>query len=97
MAMSEMEAFSDLKKQVYKEGNKELEDKYRLEVAEKFEETIRVNNIYNRLLIFDSNLYHSANDYISPDDDPRLAFMGFTKGVRSTHDRINLANINFYI
>ena len=26
----------------------ELEDKYRLEVAEKFEETIRVNNIYNR-------------------------------------------------
>ena len=97
MAISEMEAFSDLKKQVYREGNKELEDKYRLEVAEKFEETIRVNNIYNRLLIFDSNLYHSANDYISPNDDPRLVCMGFAKSVRSTHDRINLANINFYI
>jgi len=42
-----------------------------------FEETIRVSNVYNRLISFDSHLHHAAQDFFGDDHDSRLTLVIF--------------------
>jgi hypothetical protein len=50
----------------------------RNENNDQFEETIIIKNKFNRLILFDSHLYHSANDFIGNDkDSSRLTLVFF--------------------
>jgi len=50
----------------------------RNENNDQFEETIVIKNKFNRLVLFDSHLYHSANDFIGTDkDSSRLTLIFF--------------------
>jgi len=48
---------------------------YRTENNERFEEEIVVKNNYNRLLAFDSHLFHGVKDFTN--DEPRLTLVSF--------------------
>jgi len=52
-------------------------DTIRLEDREVYEETIKVSNVYNRLLTFDSYLHHSAQEFFGEDIDSRLTLVFF--------------------
>lgn len=71
----------DKKVESFKDLNKlKKYEPYRLENNNQFEETIRVNNVFNRCVIFDSSSYHKANGFntLSIDTD-RLTLIGFIK------------------
>jgi hypothetical protein len=53
----------------------------RKENNDQFEESIMVKNRFNRLVAFDSHLYHSANSYIGVGDTSRLTLVFFIIGV----------------
>ena len=42
-----------------------------------YEETIRVSNVYNRLVSFDSHLFHTAQDFFGEGQDSRLTLIFF--------------------
>ena len=42
-----------------------------------YEETIRVSNVYNRLVSFDSHLFHTAQDFFGEGQDSRLTLVFF--------------------
>ena len=47
-----------------------------------YEETINVKGLYNRLLVFDSNIYHAAHDFFgSSKEDSRLTLVSFVHGL----------------
>ena len=65
------ESFKDLKK------IKDYES-YRLENNNQFEETIRVNNVFNRCVMFNAPSYHKANGFNTIDNsEDRLTLIGF--------------------
>jgi hypothetical protein len=51
--------------------------KYKEEHNAQFEETIRVSNAYNRLVLFDSHLHHAAQDFFGEGQDSRLTLVVF--------------------
>jgi len=51
--------------------------KYKEEHNAQYEETIRVSNIYNRLIAFDSHLHHAAQDFFGEGQDSRLTLVFF--------------------
>lgn len=51
--------------------------KYKEEHNSQFEETIRVSNVYNRLIAFDSHLHHAAQDFFGEGQDSRLTLVFF--------------------
>jgi len=51
--------------------------KYKEEHNSQYEETIRVSNIYNRLISFDSHLHHAAQDFFGKNTDSRLTLVFF--------------------
>ena len=51
--------------------------KYKEEHNAQFEETIRVSNVYNRLIAFDSHLHHAAQDFFGEGQDSRLTLVFF--------------------
>jgi hypothetical protein len=53
--------------------------KYKEEQNAQFEETIRVSNIYNRLICFDSHLKHAAQDFFGEGDESRLTLVFFVE------------------
>jgi hypothetical protein len=53
--------------------------KYMEEHNAQFEETIRVSNVYNRLICFDSQLKHGAQDFFGEGDESRLTLVFFVK------------------
>lgn len=53
--------------------------KHKEEHNSQYEETIRVSNIYNRLISFDSQLIHGAQDFFGEDDGSRLTLIFFVK------------------
>jgi hypothetical protein len=55
--------------------------KYREEHNAQFEETIRVSNVYNRLVCFDSHLHHGAQDFIGEGEDSRLTLVFFVSSL----------------
>jgi hypothetical protein len=51
--------------------------KYKEEHNAQYEETIRVSNVYNRLVSFDSHLHHAAQDFFGEGEDSRLTLVFF--------------------
>lgn len=51
--------------------------KHKQEHNAQFEETIRVSNVYNRLISFDSHLHHAAQDFFGEGEDSRLTLVFF--------------------
>ena len=51
--------------------------KHKEEHNSQFEETIRVSNVYNRLVLFDSHLHHAAQDFFGEGQDSRLTLVFF--------------------
>jgi hypothetical protein len=60
-------------------NNMTIEDakKYKEEHNAQYEETIRVSNVYNRLVSFDSHLHHAAQDFFGKGEDSRLTLVFF--------------------
>ena len=58
-------------------------EKYRLENNSQFEETIKVGNVYNRLIAFDSQLFHAAQSFFGneEEDNERLTLVLFTNSL----------------
>lgn len=50
---------------------------YKEEHNAQYEETIRVSNVYNRLIAFDSHLHHAAQDFFGEGQDSRLTLVFF--------------------
>jgi len=50
----------------------------------KFIETIRVENQYNRLIIFEDGIYHGVPSYFSTKNDPRLTQVFFISSIQSS-------------
>jgi len=46
---------------------------------DQFEETVRVDNIYNRLVTFDTQIWHGANNFHSGIQEDRLTLVWFAK------------------
>lgn len=54
---------------------------------EKFEEKLRFQNIFNRMIMYDSREWHAANSYYHEDgQDPRLTLAFFIGGIESLSD-----------
>jgi hypothetical protein len=52
---------------------------------ENFEETLNVKGVYNRLLIFDSSIYHAAHDFFGTSNkDSRLTLVTFFNDISGT-------------
>jgi hypothetical protein len=65
------------KKRDYMNGNIIKNKDYKAENNEQFEEVISIKNKYNRMVLFDSHLYHAAQSFDSPEE--RLAIVIFIK------------------
>jgi len=59
----------------------EIEKKFN---NDKFVETIRVENVYNRLLLFEGGVYHGVPTYYSEDEDPRLTQVFFVYSLNTS-------------
>ena len=74
----------DSKQSTYRElqNNKKIENRV-TKWNNKFEETIRVNNIYNRMISYDAHYYHAANSYYTPKDAAdRLILVYFMQNLK---------------
>jgi len=75
-------------------GDGKISDKEYIEALKtfnnKFEETINVKNIYNRMIIYDSRTFHKANNFCTGDQN-RLSLVFFVKGL--TIDKKPLSKI----
>lgn len=47
----------------------------------KFTETIRIENLYNRLILYDAKLFHGVPNYYSENGEPRLTQVFFVKSL----------------
>ena len=88
------------KRTFYKSGKIKKEDY--IEALEmhnnRFVETLRVQNLYNRLITYDSDHFHKANSYVTGKED-RLTLVFFVKNlkvdkypVERTYDKQNFDN-----
>jgi hypothetical protein len=57
-----------------------------------YEETIRVNNVYNRLITFDAHCHHAAHDYLGGEDDERLTLVLFVDKLVTSRGPVHRAN-----
>ena len=53
-----------------------------------YDESIRVNNVYNRLITFDAHLHHAAHEYLGGDDEERLTLVMFVNRLSTTRGPI---------
>jgi hypothetical protein len=72
----------DIKSKFYKHGIDENFDQEFTSFNSAFEETVRFNNEYNRMISFDSSVYHAANSFYS--ETPRLTQVFFVKSITSS-------------
>ena len=71
----------DVKEASFKNRTNDADtEKYRLENNSQFEETIKIGNVYNRLIAFDSHMLHAAQDFFGDEDqdNERLTLVLFT-------------------
>ena len=63
----------------YKTGIPTLEETepHRQQVASEFTETVKINNIYNRLVAYDGHIHHAANDFTAEENNTRLTMVFF--------------------
>lgn len=62
---------------------------FREEHNGQFEEIINISNVYNRLVLFDSHLFHKAQSFFGQDDDARLTLIFFVKNLYVNNSPIN--------
>lgn len=75
--------YSDVMRQYYSTGeNSEGFDKAIEDMNSHFTETLRVHNLYNRMIAFDGQEFHAATSYNS--DEPRLTQVFFVSYIGST-------------
>tara|TARA_R110002012_G_scaffold298618_1_gene497153 strand:- start:1941 stop:2660 length:720 start_codon:yes stop_codon:yes gene_type:complete len=75
--------YNSLDKEKYRKSHKEWQDN--------FEETVRVNNVYNRLIAYNSLEYHSINKY-QVSDKERLTIVFFIQGIRG----VTIPKVKFF-
>lgn len=63
----------------YKGGSTTFQqvEEYRKLMASEFTETVKINNVYNRLIAYDGHVHHSANEFTLGVDNPRLTMVFF--------------------
>jgi hypothetical protein len=66
----------------YKNGIDQNYDEEILKHNSAFEETVRFNNVYNRLISFDAQVYHGANNFHT-NKEPRLTQVFFVNSIKS--------------
>jgi hypothetical protein len=70
------------KKKIYKTLNLKNEKKFLKENNDTFEETISFNSKFNRVIMFDSSLYHAAQKFVEEDvQEDRLTLIGFFNNI----------------
>ena len=62
--------YSDFRAPYYKDGIDDHFDINYIKHNSQFEETIRFGNVYNRMILYDASMWHSANSYHTK--QPRL-------------------------
>ena len=70
------------KGQYYKYGVDKNYESEMLNHNQHFIETVRFNNVYNRLISFDGQTYHGANNFFT-DKEPRLTQVFFVRSIKS--------------
>jgi hypothetical protein len=79
--------YEEIKEKSYSDRiSNEESEKYRLENNNQFKETIRINNVYNRLISFDSYQFHSANSFFGDEKEntERLTLVFFLEKMGSS-------------
>jgi len=88
---SEKECYNEQKSNI-KNYKKQLENN-----NNKFYEKTRFQNLYNRLIVYDSNEYHKANNlYAGKNVDDRLTLVFFISGINSTKTKYPIERIKDY-
>lgn len=66
--------------------------KRKLEHESLFEKTLEFNNVYNRLIMFDSSCWHKESSFIANEFEPRLTQVFFIKSIEAKSFPINRKN-----
>jgi hypothetical protein len=91
-----MPALNAKAKYTHYQNNGKLEDLVALKELERnqFDETIKVSNVYNRLISFEAGEYHSAQSYFGEDNESRLILVFFVSRFDANLRPLERANIN---
>jgi hypothetical protein len=83
-------------KYTHYQNNGKLKDLVALKEFEKskFDETIKVSNVYNRLVSFEAGEYHSAQNYFGEDNESRLILVFFVSRFDANLRPLERANIH---
>ena len=84
-----LELFVDKKHSFFK-GNISYDDAemFRKQNNDQFDEVVNISNIYNRLISFESDQYHSAQSFINDNKEPRLTLIFFVNKIFSKNTPI---------
>jgi hypothetical protein len=74
--------FNNVKKKLYLNNIDDGHEEALKDNNSDFVETINFSNVYNRLISFDGNCYHGANNFYS-NSEPRLTQVFFVRSVKS--------------
>jgi hypothetical protein len=78
----------------YSNGNSEELKKLKEQEKEQFEETINVSNVYNRLISFDTDEYHAAQNYFGQGNESRLILVFFVNKLDAHLTPLERVNIH---
>jgi hypothetical protein len=78
----------------YANGNSDELKNIKEQEKEQFDETINVSNVYNRLISFDANEYHAAQNYFGQDNESRLILVFFVTNLDAHSTPLERANAN---
>ena len=80
----------DIKAPLYLHGEKVPHfDRDFTRYADQFEESISVDNRFNRLVMFDSQQWHGVTNFHTGTDEPRLTLVFFVKVLKNNYNRGN--------
>lgn len=83
---SEIDDNNQNEKFIFYSGKDISEEKYKKSINHnnnKFEETIRIENFYNRLVLFEGGQYHGVPSFYSNNNDARLTQVFFVKSLET--------------
>lgn len=78
----------------FSNGNSDELKNIKEQEKNQFDETINVSNIYNRLIAFDAQEYHAAQEYFGQDNESRLILVFFVTKLHAHLTPLERANIN---
>jgi hypothetical protein len=88
-AASQTKKFTQRKQNLYKKEKLKKNDLVDLEKLTKeinygFEESLRINNIFNRFLSYNGSEFHGANNFMAKKDEERLTLVFFINNIQAT-------------